>query len=88
MNGVTMPSEVPKDIPKSVSDAVDAAVRAAQQYGAAVGKDQPMSKCRALVAAQQEAVSQAFTLISAELKRRYEAGIEMGLQQAEHQAKK
>lgn len=88
-DGVTTPRNVvPKDIPTSVSDAVDAVARAAQQYGAAVGKDQPISKCRALMAAQQEAVIEAFTVISAELSRRYDAGIEMGLQQAQHQAKK
>lgn len=87
MNGVKMQQssnneDVQKNVPRTIVDAVDAAVRAGQQYASAVANQRGIEKCEQLMTAQKDAVNGALQLISAELGRRYEAGIEMGRAQA------
>lgn len=73
--------DMPKDVPRSIVDAVDAVARAGQKYGEAVGKDRPLATCEELMKQQQEATQSVLRLVSSELSRRYEGGLELGRQQ-------
>lgn len=72
---------MPRDI-IPIQEALDSAVRAAEQYGAAVANHRPLTDCQLLMNLVKEQSSRALMLIRGEFSRKFEAGIEIGRQQA------
>ena len=67
-----------RTLPAGVVEALQTMLTAAQQFGSASGRNASHDVCEARLEAQRAAEHSLLVLLKAELKKRYETGIEQG----------